>query len=102
MIRDPELSSSFTRVVSGRVRCEIEAECVAKGRKAIRRAGTQGKKKRGVSSASDRRFRGTLSKVEKLSQVADLRRRKRKMRAEYGWQRRRKEGGVWGCAAQGE
>ena len=54
------------------------------------------------SSASDRRFRGTLSKVEKLSQLADLRRQKRQMRGGYGWQRRGKEGGVWGCAAQGE
>ena len=102
MKRDPGWSWSFSCVVSGRCRWKIEAERVAKGRKAIRRAGTQRREKNGDWSAIDRRFRGTLRKVEMFSQLANLRRRKRKMRAGYGWQRRGKEGGVWGCAAQGE
>jgi len=92
------------RFVVGRSgRWKIEAERVAKGRKAIRGSrNTTKRRKKGNSSAFGRRFRGTLSKVEKLSRLAVLRRQKRKMRAGYGWQRRGKEGGVWGCAAQGE
>lgn len=47
-------------------------------------AGIQRREKKGEPSAFDRRFRDTLSKVERLSQPADLRRQKRKMRAGYG------------------